>query len=614
MMELFEHADPAAGVDIDKTALRARIDEKIGLLSDSRPIPTVRRRPWVMAAASFAAVTLVAVLVAVLRRDAPSPMFSPDFQGIRDLPGIDLVVPLASGGVQTAAVDGETIWVMTALQNQLQRVSVLTGDVEATYSIDGYVEGVVVGGRYVWLLSYDNGGEVLRFDPASGRVDLTIPIDGSPWHSAAWFADSLWVSNDQGDLHHISTDGEILSTSRGELKGDGLGYLWVNDPDTGLISSLAEDGTRGEIVIPTRTGLVTADGWGVRSVTEASGFLWLMDGDYPFGTNLSIFDPATGELSSFAGLTFGLLDMVEFDESLWVTSHTDHMLMRVDPESREVQRFPMPGKAGGLVVANGSLWVTLYHPGALVRLDPSAGMIETGEIVADDWNRFPHRLLCTGSLEAGGPTVILEPYDWIDYGSWSVIQAELSNEGHLVCANGYLEGEASPAQRAADLDEALTEAGIPGPYILVAAGDGVHSTRLFADGRDDIAGVVLVDPMPIGFQDYLDRLLPDGGHAPWHDLDPAVSEALDDFADLPVVVIGGNPQAGYLSQQFIDFAGRETAGDLNDAWQDGLAFYAGLSTDSRFVVAHGSGHQMFWDQPELVVEQVFDMLSQVAVG
>ena len=107
---------------------------------------------------------------------------------------------------------------------------------------------------------------------------------------------------------------------------------------------------------------------------------------------------------------------------------------------------------------------------------PRCRLIESAPIVADDWDRFPHRLLCTGNEQAGGPTVILEPFDWIDYGSWSVVQAQLSNQGYRVCANGYVEGESTPAQRAADLSEALTEAGISGPFVLVANGDGVHAS------------------------------------------------------------------------------------------------------------------------------------------
>ncbi|MDP9494804.1 MAG: hypothetical protein M3P87_06135, partial [Actinomycetota bacterium] len=499
------------------------------------------------------------------------------------------------------------------LANVLQKVSANSGDIEATYEIDARVEGLVVGDGFVWLVSSDNGGEVLRFDPATGAVSTTIPIGGSPgW--AHWFGGSLWISNEDNELLQISAEGEIVSTRAGELKGgEGLGYLWVNDPETELISSLSEDGTVGEIVIPTGPGLDTMSGPGIRQVSEAGGRLFLLDGDYPWGTNLAVFDPITGEFGPFVSLTFGLLDMIEYNGYLWVTSHTDHLLIRVDPSTGEQRRYPMPGMAAGLAVADGALWMTFYHPGALVRLDPNADLIEAGEVVVDNWNGFPHRLLCTGSNSAGGPTIILERGDWIEYGYWSVVQAKLSNEGYLVCANGYVEGEASSEQRAADLGEALTEAGITGPYVLVAAGHGVHSTRLFADGRDDIAGVVLVDPVPVGFQDVFSEALPsEPGSPEWVDIDPAVAVSLSDFGDAPLVVIGGDPEAVFLSQRFVNSFGRETAETLNNAWQDGLAFYAGLSTDTRSVIADGTGiHMIVWNQPDLVVEEILNVAGSL---
>jgi streptogramin lyase len=613
MIDLLKRADPANKAEVDMLALRAKVDERVGLSVSLQRLRSPARRPWVMAAASFALVIAVAAIVAALR-DQPQLVLAPTVGNLGNLPGIEEVVPLASGGVQTMAVDGDNIWVMTALAEVLQRISAATGQVDETYTIDGYVEGVIVGGGYVWLRSYDNGGEVLRFDPNRGEVDLRIAV-GPPGTGAAWFNDSLWVGNDQSDLIQISQEGEIVSTGTGEIKGVGLGYLWVNDPETGLISSLAADGTRGEIVIPTYPGLETMSGGGVRQLTEADGRLWLMDDDYPWGTNLSVFDPNTGELRSFGAITFGLLDMTEFEGSLWLTSGTDHLVIRIDPESGEVRRYPMPGKAGGLAVADGSLWVTLYQPGSLVRLDPDAGLIESAPIVADDWDRFPHRLLCTGKDQSGSPTVILEPFDWIDYGSWSVVQAQLSNQGYQVCTNGSVEGESTPAQRAADLSEALTEAGISGPFVLVATGDGVHATRLFADGRSDIVGVVLVDPMPIGFQTLLDRDTGGAGHPAWPDLEPSESASLDDFGDGPLIVIGQDPQYVFLNHRFVETFGSEAAQRLNQYWQEGLAFYAGLSTNSRSVTATGTGmDRVIWDQPDLIVEEVTSVLNQVGSG
>jgi hypothetical protein len=609
MMELLGRNDPAAHAAIDKASLRAKVEEKITRAPTFLPEANARRRPLLAAAASFALLTAAVVVVVVLtsnRSGETTQLLAFGVTNLGDLPGVEQVVELETGGVKSIAVDADTIWVMEALHRKLNRINATSGLIEASYEIDGYVEGVVIGGGYVWLSNYE-GEELLRFNPALGEVDVAVALGGLPGWSA-WFAESMWISNEQGELLQISVDGGILSRMTGEIKGEGLGYLWVNDPETGLISSVSPEGTHGEIVIPTRAGLETLDGFGVRKLTELAGDLWLMDGMYPFGTNFSVFDPETGELSSFGGITFGLHSMVEFEGELWVTSHTDHLLIRIDPSTGSIRRYPMPGKSGGLVVANGSLWVALHHPGAVIQVDPDR-LIESAPIVADDWNRFPHRFLCTGSGQPGAPTVILEPFEWIDYGVWSVVQAQISNAGYTVCTNGYVDGDATPEERAADLQDAL--AGVPGPYVVVAAGDGVHAARLFSDGRTDIAGVVLVDAMAIGFPTFLGTELDDPGHPPWADLDPSVSESLHDFGNAPLVVIGHDPEATFLSQRFSDAFGEASALAINEYWEHGMAFYEGLSTDSRRIVADETGLEMIiWERPDLIVGAVIEVLEE----
>jgi hypothetical protein len=590
MMEVLERNDPSAHTAIDQVRLRAKVDEKITMTPIFPAVASTRRRPWLAAAASFVLLIAIALAVVVFtsnRSEATPQLLAFGITNLGDLPGVEQVVDLETGGVKSFAVDGDIIWLMEALHRKLNRIDATSGLIESTYDIDGYVEGVVAGAGYVWLSNYE-GESLLRFNPALGEVDVAVDLGGLPGWSA-WFGESLWISNDRGELLQVSVDGEILSRTTGEIKGVGLGYLWVTDPETGLIGSVSPQGIHGEIVIPSHSGLATPDGFGVRSLIEVGGDLWLMDGMYPWGTNLSVFDPETGQLSTYEAITFGLHSMIEFEGTLWLTSHTDHLLIGIDPVTGDVRRFPMPGKAGGMVVTDGSLWVALHHPGALIRVDPGR-LSESTEIVEDDWDRFPHRLLCTGSLEAAGPTVILEPFDWIDYGVWSVVQARVSNAGYLVCANGYVEGEASPEQRAADLTAALADSGIPGPYVLVAAGDGVHSARLFADGRSDIAGVVLVDPMAVGFQAFLDAELDRPGHPPWSDLNG--SESLGDFGRVPLVVIGHDPESVFLSPRFIEGFGNTAAHAINDFWQQGLAFYSGLSTDSRRLIADGTGLEM----------------------
>ncbi|MDP9494020.1 MAG: hypothetical protein M3P87_02170, partial [Actinomycetota bacterium] len=147
MIELLQRSDPARGLETDKTRLRAKVDERIGITPPLRPVPSRSRRPWVIAAAAFA-VVIVFAIPSILNRESPS-VFAESLDGITDLPGVQAAIPLASGGLQAMAVDGQTIWVMTTLQNILQQVSANSAEVEATHEIDARVEGLVVGGGFV---------------------------------------------------------------------------------------------------------------------------------------------------------------------------------------------------------------------------------------------------------------------------------------------------------------------------------------------------------------------------------------------------------------------------------------------------------------------------------
>jgi hypothetical protein len=622
MMELLERADPAAKVHSNRDRLRALVDERIGLTAPVTTGSMARYRPWMVAAATFAIVLVIAIPSLLI--EGPRASFNPDSPGTSELPGVESVVPLPSGGVQTMAVDNGTIWVVTALQGELQKVSAAAGRIDDSYEIDAYVEGVVVGGGYVWLASYDNGGEILRFDPTSRSVDKKIALGGSPGF-LRWFGDRLVVSNDRSELLEIDRNGEIVATRAGMLKGEGLGYLWILDPSDGSIRSMGPDGSFGEFAIP-GNGPEAGDLTQVRAVGEAGGYLWLIFGDA--ASSVVRFDPSNGELLS---LSVGrwIHSLAEHNGTLWLSSHSDHLLISVDPDTGETHRYPLPGKPGGLVVADGDLWLALYQPGQLVRMDTDADLIEASEEVAtsaggpgpDGQQVFSctlggvddetiQRVELDRDFSGLGPTIILEPFEWLDYGVWSVIQAELSNEGHVVCTHGYLGDEMTTEGRAVDLDRLLTENQVPGPYLLVSVTDGVHALRLFAHGRDDIAGVVLVDPMPIGFGPFHDEVAPDAGHSPWPDLSPSISASLNDFGEVPLVVIAQDPKAMFLHEDYVAAFGAETAEAENTYWQQGIDFYASLSSNSETVTATDTAFErIIWDSPDLVVETAISMIE-----
>jgi streptogramin lyase len=594
MIELLQRIDPAVGVDIDSSSLRARVDERIGLIGTMRPSINRPPKPWLAAAVAFAVILAVFIPV-MLNRTGTVPDYRSTVETLETTPGVGMVIrDSGGGGVRTTGVDGDTIWLMQALSRELVRIDAPSGQIEEVYPIDAYVEGVVIGEGYVWLHSYDNGGEVLRFDPAVGEVDLAIPMGAPPRHMSRWFADQLWVSNENGQLLQISADGVIQSTTSGELKGMAFGTLWVIDPETRVMRNFTADGP-GEVVIPT-------EGMEVREVIEGEGYLWVLEADFSTFGAVHRYGPEGGDPITVP-VGFGAHSIVEHGGSIWVTSIWDQTLTRIDPATAEVLMVtPWPGRTGALTVADNSLWLSLYQPGLLVRLDSNAALLEIGEVVIDEVFDG-YRLLCTGGGE--GPTVLLDSEFWIGPGSWSVIQAQLS-ANTLVCSHGLVDDRDAVA-KVDNLERALVEFGLEGPYVLVAHGTGVASTRLFAEGRSDVAGMILVDPVAAGFTDLLERLLP--GQAPeifqMDDLD------LGDLGDIPLWVIGQDLSISFENESFDERSGSEpgTGAELGGAWREGLSFYAALSTNSRSATAFGSNHMVIWETPNVVVDAVLQLID-----
>lgn len=597
MNDLLQRIDPAFGVPIDAESLRSRVNERLGFAGTVVPTTLRPRRPWLAAVVAFAVVLAVFIPVMLNRQGETVGTFPID-ETLQSLPGVEAVIHESDGGgVRTVALDGDIMWVTSGLARELVRINVRTNLVENAYPIDAYVEGVVVGGGYLWLLSYDNDGEVLRFDPNDGVVDLAIPLGSSPG-GAKWFGDRLWVSNADGQLRQISADGEIQSTTSGELKGMAFGVLWVIDPETRVMRDYTAQGP-GDVAIPT-------EGMLVGQVIEGGGYLWVLEADLSIIGSVHRYEPeGAGPTSVRVG--FGAHSLVELGGSIWVTSLWDQTLTRIDVATVQVLSVtPLPGRTGAITAADDSLWVSLYQPGLMVRLDPNADLMKIGNVVVDEI-LDGYRLLCTG--HGDGPTVLLDPEWWIGPGSWSVVQAELSANA-LVCSHGAVD-ERDAADKVANLRRALAEFGVEGPYLLVAHGTGVVSTRLFAEGAADVAGVVLVDPVAIGFAELLQDLLPES--------DPVTLQLdapgqLGDLDDIPLVVIGHDLSVSFLNDGFDENTGATpgSGAQLGEAWREGLAFYADLSTDSRSFTVSRSNHSLIWDRPDAVVEAVLDLLDKVS--
>jgi pimeloyl-ACP methyl ester carboxylesterase len=139
------------------------------------------------------------------------------------------------------------------------------------------------------------------------------------------------------------------------------------------------------------------------------------------------------------------------------------------------------------------------NPSAPASPDPSLAVYAKPQLLIELRDRRRIHLFCLGN---GVPTVILTAGlgDWAAI--WGNVQAPIALKTR-VCAwdragFGYSDPSSAPqdvGHTTADLEEALKNSGIDGPYVLVAHSMGGYESMLFADRHpSQVPGMVLVDP------------------------------------------------------------------------------------------------------------------------
>jgi pimeloyl-ACP methyl ester carboxylesterase len=246
-----------------------------------------------------------------------------------------------------------------------------------------------------------------------------------------------------------------------------------------------------------------------------------------------------------------------------------------------------------------------------------------------------------------GPTVVIEQGAGEPSRLWWPVQNKIAAFASVCTYDRAGYGWSEPvaagrtiAERAEELHTLLTNAGIPGPYILVAHSYGGFILRCFARNHPDrTAGLVLVDtPEEAAFfrREVLNfysrlrlmnkvvkfaarfgvlRLL---GH--FFPLDHAgfsfvrpveYSAAGDDLASLQLVEepmgnCGGEGSLGDLPLAVITH-GQPFPGPffiLEHGWSEGQTRLAALSTNSLLIRANNSNHMIQIDEPGLVVDAI----------
>jgi len=290
----------------------------------------------------------------------------------------------------------------------------------------------------------------------------------------------------------------------------------------------------------------------------------------------------------------------------------------------------------------GASYEAIMAAGDATRYPPAGQLVDVGG--------YRLHLHCVGQ---GSPTVVMEAGGGGNVLHWMLVQPAIGRSTR-VCAYdraGMGWSEPGPLPRTpqrivAELHTLLANAGIPGPYILVGHSIGGKYVRLYASQYpQDVAGMVLVDARheeadaamtPAMRADDrsrvqteqritqvfrrlgLVRLLASGPadipaatrrmigvlasqsqalatqwdeYTVWADADPAL-RAAPPLGQLPLIVLSS-----------------ELTAERDPILRATMRTQAGLSSNSRLVIATNSGHGIQIDQPTFVIDAVQQVIT-----
>jgi DNA-binding SARP family transcriptional activator/ABC-type transport system substrate-binding protein len=190
-------------------------------------------------------------------------------------------------------VQGNTLWVGSG--HDLVRMDIDLGRVVERFLLDTYVggsgiaEGVAVGGGSVWVSRDVGRGQIVRLDPATGKVQHRYD-NMTPYLQLAYGDGSLWAADARG-VARIDAETNTVTRARG-IQGNtwvaaGGGFGWTSDNRKGVVYKIDET---GHLLDTYTTGL------GAGFIAYTDGMLWVANRDE--GTVTGI-DAVTGKLTTY---------------------------------------------------------------------------------------------------------------------------------------------------------------------------------------------------------------------------------------------------------------------------------------------------------------------------
>jgi pimeloyl-ACP methyl ester carboxylesterase len=307
----------------------------------------------------------------------------------------------------------------------------------------------------------------------------------------------------------------------------------------------------------------------------------------------------------------------------------------------------------GLAVI-GASYEAIMAAGDATRYPPPGQLVDVGG--------YRLHLHCVGQ---GSPTVVLDAGMGAFSLDWGAVQPEIA-KATRVCAYdraglGWSEPgplPRSPQQFAGELHALLANAGVEGPYVLVAHSISGKTARLFASHHPDkVSGIVLIDARHESVDQYLtseERNAEDAQQQQFQNLIgwmarfglvrliwapawPTMLPGTENLSPETRTAIGVlQARSQQIENALAEGRARtdsnsvlQTAASLGDTplivlasaqsiehirfWQDAQQIMAGLSSNSRLIVVP-SRHAVHFEQPGLVVERIRQVVAAARTG
>ncbi len=246
------------------------------------------------------------------------------------------------------------------------------------------------------LLSRGGGGSqpitqadsLVRIDPGTSGVIKRIPV-GHGARGVAVGAGAVWVSA-EGDSSLWRVDPRTGVTQRVTgladptdvaVAGSGFGASVYVGYSLGVAQIVPSSG-----VALGRVNGTAAGEWANPSVSAGKLGVWIGDSSAPAVDRLGLSQKlgATGVVEGIPiargpdeTTGFNILSAIAVGESaVWATGDTlEHVLFRIEPSKRTVNRFALPSAPGPVAVGAGAVWVGGQLEDVVWRVDPRSGTV-----------------------------------------------------------------------------------------------------------------------------------------------------------------------------------------------------------------------------------------------